>query len=52
MVVETRWHCNALNMWIKNAETLEEVNSIYYGVEIPEAYQNEVLKDLIVKMGS
>lgn len=45
-------YCNALNMWIKNAETLEEVNSIYYGVEIPEAYQNEVLKDLIVKMGS
>lgn len=40
-------YCNALNMWIKAAETVEEVNGIYYGCEVPEAYQNEVLKDLM-----
>lgn len=43
-------YCNALNMWIQNAETLEEVKSITYGCTVPEAYQNEVLKDLIAEM--
>lgn len=38
-------YCNALNMWIASAETLEEVKSIYYGSEVPEAYRNEVLED-------
>lgn len=38
-------YCNALNMWIASAESLEEVKGISYGVAIPEAYQNEVLKD-------
>lgn len=43
-------YCNALNMWIKGAETMEEVKSIVYGCEVPVAYQSEVLKDLIQQM--
>ena len=38
-------YCNSLNMWIKDVGTVEEINAIYYGVEIPEIYQSEVLKD-------
>lgn len=43
-------YCNALNMWIKSAETIEEVRGIYYGCTIPEEYQSVVLKDLMVQM--
>lgn len=44
-------YCNALNMWIKGAKNIEEVNEITYGCYIPEEYQSEVLKDLLEKMG-
>lgn len=44
-------YCNALNMWIKGTENIEEVNKITYGCNIPEEYQSEVLKDLLEKMG-
>lgn len=40
-------YCNSLNMWIAGAETIEELNSIYYGADIPEKYQSEVLKDYL-----
>lgn len=43
-------YCNALNMWIAGAESVDEVNSIYYGAEIPEEYQSEVLKDYLAKI--
>ena len=43
-------YCNSLNMWIAGAKTVEEVNSIYYGADIPEEYQSEVLKDYLVKI--
>lgn len=42
-------YCNALNMWIKGAETKEEVNAIFYGASIPEEYQNKVLKNYLAK---
>ena len=42
-------YCNSLNMWIAGAKTAEEVNSIYYGADIPEEYQSEVLKDYLAK---
>lgn len=45
-------YCNALNMWINSAESLEEVASITYGCAVPEAYQNEVLKDLISQVNA
>lgn len=40
-------YCNSLNMWIARAKTAEELNSIYYGADIPEEYQSEVLKDYL-----
>ncbi len=39
-------YCNALNMWVRTAETSEEIGTITYGCEIPEEYQSEVLKDI------
>lgn len=43
-------YCNSLNMWIAGAKTKDEVNTIYYGAQVPEEYQSEVLKDYIEKM--
>ena len=43
-------YCNSLFRWIEQMNTKEEVNAVYYGIEIPEAYQSEVLKDYITTM--
>lgn len=43
-------YCNALNMWINGVESAEEVQQIYYGAEIPEQYQSDVLKAYIASM--
>jgi len=40
-------YVNSLNSWIRSAETAEEIRAIYYGAEIPEAYQSEVLQALV-----
>ena len=40
-------YCNSLNMWIAGATTAEEMNTIYYGADVPEEYQSEVLKDYL-----
>lgn len=45
-------YCNGLNMWIAGAETKDEVNAIFYGADIPEAYQSEVLKDYLIKIAA
>ena len=37
-------YCNAVNMWIAGCESAEEVQAIYYGADIPEEYQSDVLK--------
>ena len=55
MIVETAFgfvtyhttYCNALNIWIAAAESVEAVNEIVYGCEIPEEYQSEVLRDIL-----
>lgn len=39
--------CNSINMWIMGAGTAEEVQGIFYGADIPEGYQSEVLKDYL-----
>lgn len=38
-------YCNALNMWIKSVTSPEDFEQIQWGVEVPEEFQNEVLKD-------
>lgn len=45
-------YCNALNMWIAGAESKDEVNTIYYGADIPEEYQSEVLRDYLEKIAA
>lgn len=37
-------YCNALNMWLTGCESVEEVQEIYYGADVPEVYQSDVLK--------
>lgn len=37
-------YCNALNMWIAGCEDVEELQEIFYGADVPEEYQSEVLK--------
>ena len=43
-------YCNSVNMWIAGAETVEEVQAIFYGADIPEEYQSEVLKDYLARI--
>lgn len=45
-------YCNALNMWIAGCQTVEEVQGIFYGADVPEEYQSEVLKAYLVKIAS
>lgn len=40
-------YCNAINMWIAGCESTEEVQAIYYGADVPEQYQSDVLKAYI-----
>lgn len=40
-------YCNSLNMWIKSAEKSSDLELIYWGADIPEEFQSEVLKDYI-----
>ena len=45
-------YCNALNMWIAGCETAEDVQAIYYGADVPEKYQSEVLKAYLAQIMS
>lgn len=40
-------YCNALNMWLAGAKTKDEVSNIFYGADVPEEYQSEVLQNYI-----
>lgn len=42
-------YCNALNMWIAGCTTVDDVNNIYYGAEIPDEYKNEVMQAYIAQ---
>ena len=37
-------YCNAMNMWIKSITRSSDFDQIQWGVKVPEAFQNEVLK--------
>lgn len=45
-------YCNALNMWVAGCETVEELQQIYYGADVPEQYQSEVLKTYLLEIAS
>ncbi len=40
-------YCNALNMWIKATTKQSALKEIFWGAEVPEEHQSEVLKDYI-----
>lgn len=43
-------YCNSLNMWLAGVETQEKAESIFYGADVPEEYQSEVLKDYLARI--
>lgn len=45
-------YCNSLNVWISKETDAQVINSMYYGMDIPEEHQSEVLKNYIRNMNS
>lgn len=43
-------YCNALNVWLAACQTGEEVKEIFYGADVPEEYQSEVLKAYLLQI--
>ena len=43
-------YCNAVNMWISGTQSTDEIQQIYYGADVPEQYQSDVLKAYIASM--
>lgn len=43
-------YCNAVNMWISGTQSTEGIQQIYYGADVPEQYQSDVLKAYISSM--
>ena len=45
-------YCNSLNMWVAGTESADELQQIYYGADVPEQYQSDVLKDYLAEIAS
>lgn len=45
-----RTYCNSINMWIQAVTDKEDLQEIYYGADVPEVYQSDVLKDYIMEI--
>lgn len=45
-------YCNSLNVWINEETNAQTISEMYYGMDIPEEHQSEVLKDYIKNMNS
>ena len=43
-------YCNSLNMWVAGSETAEELQQIFYGADVPDRYQSEVLKAYLLQI--
>lgn len=59
IVEKAMWHvsyhttyCNALNMWVAGVQTAEEIQQIFYGADVPEQYQSEVLKAYLLQIAA
>lgn len=59
IITKAMWHvsyhttyCNALNMWVAGIETAEELQQIFYGADVPDQYQSEVLKAYILQIAN
>lgn len=45
-------YCNSLFMWLDAVDTKEELDEIYYGADVPEEYQSEVLKTYLAEIAA
>ncbi len=45
-------YANSLRSWIDSLETAEKLQEIYYGTDIPEEHQSEVLKNYLVQIAA
>ena len=59
IITAAMWHvsyhttyCNAINMWIADCQTTEEVQAISYGADVPTAYQSEVLQSYLAQIAA
>lgn len=59
IITAAMWHvsyhttyCNAINMWIAGCETAEEIQVIFYGADVPPAYQSEVLQSYLAQIAA
>ncbi len=43
-------YCNALNMWLAGCQSAEEVETIFYGADVPEEYRSEVLDAYLLQI--
>jgi len=43
-------YCNALNMWIADCQTADEVWQIFYGIDVPDKYRSEVLNTYLIQI--
>ena len=57
IITQAMWHvsyhttyCNALNMWVAGTETADDLQQIFYGADVPEQYQSEVLKAYLLQI--
>ena len=39
-------------MWVAGAETADELQQIFYGADVPEEYQSEVLKAYLLQIAA
>lgn len=45
-------YCNALNMWLAGCQSTEEVETIFYGADVPEEYRSEVLNAYLLEIAA
>lgn len=45
-------YCNALNMWIADCQTADEVRTIFYGADVPKEYRSEVLEAYLIQIAT
>jgi hypothetical protein len=45
-------YCNSIYMWLADCKSVEEVQAIYYGADVPEEHQSEVLKAYLLQIAT
>jgi hypothetical protein len=45
-------YCNSIYMWLAGCQTVEKVQEIYYGADVPEQYQSDVLKAYLLQIAT